>query len=188
MRIFHAVESQNETRCGRLAGGWREEIFERKKLLRVDERDNALMRGGFGSNGELLAGLLENADASLAALGDQLLEARIMPLPSHEDVVKAPLSGFESLLHRVQAVENFHGFSLRRGYALDFMIESMCGHGRPHDSRSLTPASKNRSPGILVWRPALARIDIYTLQPGRVPRFTQAPECSAVSVQATDSI
>jgi len=25
-------------------------------------------------------------------------------------VVKAPLSGFESLLHRMQAVENFHEF------------------------------------------------------------------------------
>ena len=115
LRIFHAVESQDETRGGGLSGRRREEIFERKKLLRVDERDNALMRGGFGGDGELLAGLLENADASLAALGDQLLEARVMPLAGHEHVVKAPLAGFEGLFHRVQAVENFHGFSLRRG-------------------------------------------------------------------------
>jgi hypothetical protein len=32
-------------------------------------------------------------------------------------VVEAPLAGSESFLHRVQAVENFHEVSLRRGYA-----------------------------------------------------------------------
>ena len=41
-----------------------------------------------------------------------------MPLAGHEHVIEAPLSGFQGLFHRVQAVENFHGFSLRRGYAL----------------------------------------------------------------------
>ena len=70
LRIFHAIESQDETRCGGLSGRRREEIFEGKKLLRVDERDHALMRGSFGGDGELLARLLENADASLAALSD----------------------------------------------------------------------------------------------------------------------
>ena len=37
-----------------------------------------------------------------------------MPLAGHEYVVKAPLPGFQSLFHRVQAVENIHEVSLRR--------------------------------------------------------------------------
>jgi hypothetical protein len=74
----------------------------------VHQRDHALMRGSIGGNSKLLARLLQNADASLAAQGNQPLEARIVPLAGHEHVVKAPFSGFQSLLHRVQAVENFH--------------------------------------------------------------------------------
>jgi hypothetical protein len=35
------------------------------------------------------------------------------------------------------------------------IIHGRCGRGRPHDSRSPTPASKDRSPGTPVWRPAL---------------------------------
>jgi hypothetical protein len=73
------------------------------------------MRGSFGGNGKLFAGLLENADAGLAAQGDKLFEARVMPLAGYEHVVKTPLSGFQSLFHRVQAVKNFHVASLRRG-------------------------------------------------------------------------
>jgi hypothetical protein len=108
LRILHAVESQDETRCGELAGSRRKKIFERKKLLRVHQCDHALMRRGPGGNSKLLARLLENPDADLAAQGNQPLKTRIMPLAGHKHVVKAPLSGFQSLLHRVKAVKNFH--------------------------------------------------------------------------------
>ena len=37
-----------------------------------------------------------------------------MALAGHEDVVKAALAGLEGFLDRVQAVENFHGDSVRR--------------------------------------------------------------------------
>ena len=113
LRVFHSVESQHETRCGRLAGSRHEEILERKKLLRVHQRDHALMRQGLRGNRKLFARLLENADASLAALGNQPFKARVVPLARHQNVVKAPLPGFQSLLHRVQSVENFHEVSLR---------------------------------------------------------------------------
>ena len=141
LRIFHAVESQDETRCGGLTGSRREQIFERKKLLRVHQRDHALMRGGPGGNSKLLARLLENTDAGLAALGHQPLEARIVPLAGHEHVVKAPLSGFQSLLHRMQAVENFHEIQCTaRAWILDSTsrrsIRGECGRERPHHSRS----------------------------------------------------
>jgi hypothetical protein len=35
-------------------------------------------------------------------------------------VVKAPLSGFQSLFHRMQAIKNFHEASLRRGLGSSF--------------------------------------------------------------------
>ena len=54
-----------------VGGRGREEIFDGEEFLRADEGDDALVGGGFGGEGQLLARLLTDADASLAALGDQ---------------------------------------------------------------------------------------------------------------------
>ena len=62
----------------------------------------------------MLARLLEDADAGLAALGDEPFEAGVVALAGDEHVVKAALAGLESFFHRMQAVENFHGDSLVR--------------------------------------------------------------------------
>ncbi len=108
LRIFHAVERQHQPRCEPSCRGRREQVFDGQKLLRADQRDHALMRRGLGATRQLLARLLPNADAGLAAQGDQPLKARVMPLAGHQHMVKAPLSGLERLFHRVQSVKNFH--------------------------------------------------------------------------------
>ena len=66
------------------------------------------MRGSFGGEGELLARLLDDADASLAALGDEAGQSRVLALACDEDVIEMALAGLEGFLDRVQAVENFH--------------------------------------------------------------------------------
>jgi hypothetical protein len=74
----------------------------------VDKGNDTLVRGSFGGDGELLAGLLENTDAGLAALGDEAVKTRVAAFAGDEHVVETALSGFEGFLNRVQAVENFH--------------------------------------------------------------------------------
>jgi len=112
LRIFNAVEREDEAGCGRLARIGFEEVFDGEEFLRVDEGNDALVRGRFGGEGELLSGLLPNADSSLAALCDEALQAIVLALAGDEDVVKAAATGFESFLDRMQAVENFHEISL----------------------------------------------------------------------------
>ncbi len=108
LRIFNAVEGEEEAR-GRGAGKIGcEEIFEREKFLRVDERDDSLMGGRFGGEGKMLARFLADADAGLAALGNEAVEACVVALASDQDVIEAPTAGLESFLDRMQAVENFH--------------------------------------------------------------------------------
>jgi len=41
------------------------------------------------------------------------------------------------------------------GWGTDVNVADKCGRRRPHDGRSTTPASKDRSPGAPVRRPAL---------------------------------
>jgi hypothetical protein len=55
LRIFNAVDRENEASGGVACGGkGREEVLEGEKFLRADERDDALVSGGFGGDGELL--------------------------------------------------------------------------------------------------------------------------------------
>jgi hypothetical protein len=109
LRVFDAIEGEDETGGG--AGRWRsKQIFDGGKFLRADEGDDALVRGGLGGERELFAWLLENADADLAALGDEASQTRIVTLAGHKNMVKAALAGLEGLLDRVQTVENFHEF------------------------------------------------------------------------------
>lgn len=86
----------------------REEILDGEELLRANERDDALMGGGLRGEGELLARLLKDADARVAALGDEVIETFVVAFASHENLIEAAAAGLKSLGDRMQAVENFH--------------------------------------------------------------------------------
>jgi hypothetical protein len=108
LRVFNAVEGEQETGCageGRLG---REEVFEGEEFLGTDEGDDAMVGGGAGAEGELITGLGEDADSGLAAKGDELVEAEVVALAGHQHVVKTAAAGAESLLDRVQAVQEIH--------------------------------------------------------------------------------
>ena len=66
------------------------------------------MCGGAGKLGQLLARFLADADAGLAALGDQPCQPGVIAFVRHQHVVKTAASGLESLLHRMQSVQHFH--------------------------------------------------------------------------------
>ena len=109
LRVFNAVQSKQETgEAGFSCGIGRKEVFNGERFLRVNEGDHALVRDVLRDEGELLARLLTDADAKLAAKSDELLQPGIVTLGSHQDVVKAATSGFQSFFHRMQSVENFH--------------------------------------------------------------------------------
>jgi len=119
----NAVEREDEASGGVACGGkGREEVLEGEKFLRADERDDALVSGGFGGDGELLTRPLKDADACVAALGDEVADARIAAvvraLASDENVIEAAATGLESFRDRVQSVKNFHGDSLVVGRAM----------------------------------------------------------------------
>ena len=75
---------------------------------------------GHDNSTELLARLEGDADTSLAALGEQLVNFRVralvgafaVALARYQHAVKAALARAQRFLHRVQAVENVHGDSL----------------------------------------------------------------------------
>jgi hypothetical protein len=54
------------------------------------------MTGGFRGEGELLARLLKNADACVAALGDEAIETVVVALAGHENMIEAAAAGLES--------------------------------------------------------------------------------------------
>jgi hypothetical protein len=70
------------------------------------------MRGGSGELSELFARLLTNADTGLTAFGDKARETVVLALAGDKDMVKTATARLESLLHRMEAVENFHESSL----------------------------------------------------------------------------
>jgi hypothetical protein len=110
LRVFNPVEREDKTSGGILCGWVRfEKILEGQGFLRMDERDNALVIGGFSSDSELLAWPLKDANAGVAALDDEAGEAIIVALAGDEDVVESAAAGLESFRNRMQAVENFHG-------------------------------------------------------------------------------
>jgi phosphopantetheine adenylyltransferase len=63
---------------------------------------------GFSGESELLARPLKDADACVAALGDEAGEAVVVALAGDEDLIEAAATGLESFRDRMQAVENFH--------------------------------------------------------------------------------
>ncbi|MFZ0395507.1 MAG: hypothetical protein WAL73_16745, partial [Terracidiphilus sp.] len=85
-----------------------EEVFDGEEFLGVDEGDDALVGGGSGELGELLARLLEDANAGLAALGGEALEAGVLmrfeSLAGEEDVIETAAAGAKSFFDRMDAV------------------------------------------------------------------------------------
>ncbi len=106
LRVFHAVESQQK--ASRAGPRRLEEVFDGEKFLRMDERHHALVSGSLGQLRQLLARLLANVEAGLAAEGYQPLQAKIVALASHENLIEAPPAGLDCLLDRVQPIQNFH--------------------------------------------------------------------------------
>jgi hypothetical protein len=118
LRIFNTIEREQEASGGFAGRIGHEKILEGEKFLRANERDDALVCGSLSGDGELLARFLKDADACIAALGDEAANARIAAvaraLASDENVIEAAAAGLESFRDRMQAVENFHGISLER--------------------------------------------------------------------------
>ena len=76
-------------------------------------RAHTLMRGRSRKLRKLLARLLSNAHAGLATFGNQTRKAVILAFARDNNMIEAPPSGSESLLYRVEAIENFHRVSVR---------------------------------------------------------------------------
>jgi hypothetical protein len=109
LRIFNAIDREDKTRGE--TGHWRsKQVFDGEKFMRADVRDNALVGRCLGGGGQLVAGLLKDADLSLPALCDEALEPLVMAFAGDQYVVKTPFAGLERFFNRVQAVENFHEF------------------------------------------------------------------------------
>jgi hypothetical protein len=109
LRVFNTVKREQEASGGFAGRIGLEEILDSERFLRTNERDNALMCGGFRSDRELLARLLKDEDARVAALGDEAIEAFVVALARDENMVEAAATGLESFRDRMQTVEDFHG-------------------------------------------------------------------------------
>ena len=106
--IFDTVEREEQAGARGGGCGRGEQVFDGEEFLRADDGDDALMAGCSRDLGQLVAGLLADANAGLAALGDQFFEAGVLALAGYDDVIKTPTAGLERLFDRVHAVENFH--------------------------------------------------------------------------------
>jgi hypothetical protein len=113
LRIFNAIEREEQATCAwfvrfRICIIGFVEVFDGEELGRADESDYALVGGRLGELGQLLAGLVANANAGLAAEGDELVEPGILALVGDKDVVEAAAAGLDRFFNRMHAVENFH--------------------------------------------------------------------------------
>lgn len=108
LRIFDAIESEDKATRAGMRGVGGKQVFDGEKLMGADKSDNALMRGRFGEEGELFAGLGTDADAGFTAEGEDTIETGVVAFASHEDVVETSAAGFERLLNGVHSVQNFH--------------------------------------------------------------------------------
>jgi hypothetical protein len=68
LRVFDAVEGEQQAAGAGVCGARRgEKVLDGEELLWANQGDDALVGGGFGQQRELLARLLADADAGLAA-------------------------------------------------------------------------------------------------------------------------
>ena len=105
--VFDAVKGEQEAR---FRSG--EQVFQVEEFAGAGDGDDSLMGGGFGQTGQLFFGLKAEADAEFAAGVDDLLQTLVVPFTGHADVVEFPAAGAQSLLDRMQAVQNVHLFSV----------------------------------------------------------------------------
>jgi hypothetical protein len=108
LRIFNAVKGKNQAPGAGLGEVGGEEVFNGEELLGADQGDNALVRGSFGEEGELLAGLDARADTGVAAKCNHMIEAGIVAFACQQDVVETAAAGLERFLHGMHSVQNFH--------------------------------------------------------------------------------
>ena len=115
VRVFEAVKSEEEARVVRQG----QEVFEGEELAFADHGEDALVGVGAGEAGELVAGFEGDTDFGGPGEGDDGLKAGVrlsvgsVTFPSYRDVVKLAGAGADGLLDGMEAVENFHFFSLR---------------------------------------------------------------------------
>jgi uncharacterized protein YdeI (YjbR/CyaY-like superfamily) len=139
--ILDAIECQQEAGTGGSRRGL-EEVFNREKFLRVGDGQDALVSRRTGKLGELLAGFLADADAGVAARGDEPEEARVLAFAGDHHLVEAAPSGPHGLLDRMQPVEDIHMDSVEgRTRAVLAGDHPTCGSGRGVDTACM-PASK----------------------------------------------
>jgi len=110
LRIFHTVESQHESRgwLTRIADKRREKIFNREELLRPDHGDHTLVRGRARKLRQLIARLLTDTHARLAAVGNESRKSFVVTLTSYDDVVKTASTCLECFRNRMHSIEDFH--------------------------------------------------------------------------------
>jgi hypothetical protein len=113
LRVFDAIESEQQSACAwfvrfRISAVGLEEIFDGEELGGADEGDYALVGGRLGELGQLLAGLVADADTGLAAEGDELVEPGILALVGDEDVIEAAAAGLDRFFDRMHAIKDFH--------------------------------------------------------------------------------
>jgi len=104
------VEGEEEAA---VAIGWRcQEILDGEELAVAEKGDDALVHVGFGDAGELLAGLEGDADVGGTGEGGELFELAIAAFAGDGDAVEAAGPGAKGLFDGMEAIENFHIFSL----------------------------------------------------------------------------
>jgi hypothetical protein len=113
LRVFDAVESEEQAGCTGFHRRIRlEEVFDGKRLLWTHVGYNALVGGGLRYKSQLLARFLTDSYASVAALCNETLHARIVTFAGDQYVIKAAASGLESFLDWMQTVQDFHEASV----------------------------------------------------------------------------
>jgi hypothetical protein len=114
LRIFDAVEGENEAGGGAFAGAG-EQIFEGEEVPFADDGEDALVGGGLGESGEGVARLGADIDAGFAAQGGNGGEAGVLTaaeaLGGEADVVEAASAGAQRFFDGMKAVEDLHCFS-----------------------------------------------------------------------------
>jgi RNA polymerase sigma-70 factor (ECF subfamily) len=107
LRVFDAIEREQESVFARDVSR-DEEIFEVGELFAADEGDDALVSGGFGELGKVVAWFHAQADAVFAAERGEAIEFSVGPVAGEADVVEGPGAGTHCFLHGMEAVQNVH--------------------------------------------------------------------------------
>src|SRR6185312_14654831 len=106
--VLNTVEGQPQA-----GGGAGEKVFQIKEFASADDGDDSLMGGSMGETSQFFSRLKAKADGVFAGCVDDFLQALVVPFTGDAQVVELAAAGAESLLNRVQAVQNVHEASLQ---------------------------------------------------------------------------